>query len=248
MKDSDGSSERKSATSPPGSPDLYGDSGGTWRVAPTGRGKAEKQEAGTRVLFHVPIIHTQDDMGSLAEFIKEEYGQRFSQQKLREHLEAIGRMWEDITETIGELPLDWRRVRIYQDGLPVCGREAEIVQKLATSGSRNHRLIASLMERGAALEGTEEPQLLLQEYKAIRAIAQAADTAERDRRMEEYARASQQLLTARDRFIGQRIDLTLGTEETGLLFLGMLHAVDRFLPADIRVKHYANIALNRHRR
>ena len=38
-----------------------------------------------------------------------------------------------------------------------------------------------------------------------------------------------------DRFIADQIDRTLEPGWTGLLFLGMLHAVDRFLPADVQL-------------
>ena len=52
-------------------------------------------------------------------------------------------------------------------------------------------------------------------------------------RREAYAN---DLLERRDRAIAQRIDQTLAQGETGLVFLGLLHAIGRFLPPDIHVE------------
>jgi hypothetical protein len=43
------------------------------------------------------------------------------------------------------------------------------------------------------------------------------------------------LLAQRDQFIARRINDTLKAGETGILFLGLLHAVERYLDRDIRV-------------
>jgi hypothetical protein len=47
------------------------------------------------------------------------------------------------------------------------------------------------------------------------------------------------LLEARDRFIAGRIDTTLGDREDGILFIGALHKVAKFLPQRIRVEYLA---------
>jgi len=125
-------------------------------------------------------------------------------------------------------------VRLYQDGLPVCGREAEIVADLAQKGSRNHQLLLRLMAQGAILMGTESGELLLQEYQ----LARQALTSRTPRAAELAARRrsrGEALLEQRDRFIARRIHETLQKGEAGLLFVGMLHAVERFLPKDIKV-------------
>jgi signal transduction histidine kinase len=61
-------------------------------------------------------------------------------------------------------------VRLYQDGLPVCGREEEIVRDLAGSGSQNHQILLELIARGARLTGSESPSLLLEEYELARQL------------------------------------------------------------------------------
>ncbi len=43
------------------------------------------------------------------------------------------------------------------------------------------------------------------------------------------------LLQRRDQFIGQRINDTLKSGETGILFLGMLHSLERYLKQDVKV-------------
>ena len=76
----------------------------------------------------------------------------------------MAELWNDIRRAIEALGLDFRRVRIYQDGLPVCGKEEQIVRELAGAGSLNHQLVLELAGKGAALVGTEDPQLLIREY------------------------------------------------------------------------------------
>ena len=57
------------------------------------------------------------------------------------------------------------KTRIYQDGLPICGFEERIVRELAKAGSSNHQLILRLLDQGAVLMGTEDSQLLMEEYE-----------------------------------------------------------------------------------
>ncbi|MBN1348357.1 hypothetical protein JXJ21_03045 [candidate division KSB1 bacterium] len=54
--------------------------------------------------------------------------------------------------------------------------------------------------------------------------------------LHEYARQGNALLEERDRFIADKIDNTLKTGETGLLFMGMMHQVEKYLKKNIFVK------------
>ncbi len=144
----------------------------------------------------------------------------------------IDKIWTEIERTIDSLALSFERVRLYQDGLPVCGREAEIVSELAQAGSRNHQLLLRLMARGATIMGTESGDLLVQEYQLAKQSlaarpARAAGVAAQRRALTEA------LLQRRDRFIAQRLNDTLKPSETGILFLGMLHSLNRYLQEDI---------------
>ena len=51
------------------------------------------------------------------------------------------------------------------------------------------------------------------------------------------------LLVRRDQYIANRINRSLSAGETGILFLGMLHAVERYLDPDIRVVHPVHLRL-----
>ena len=131
------------------------------------------------------------------------------------------------------LRLDYRKARLYQDGLPACGLEEKIVRDLAMQGVPNHRILLKLMERGAAIEGTEDPDLLRAEYELIMTTAVGATDAGRS----EGACAAQlrDLLDQRDRFIARRIDATLTQQDIGILFLGALHRAAQKLPGSIQV-------------
>lgn len=83
------------------------------------------------------------------------------------------------------------------------------------------------MSQGAQLMGTEDPDLLLQEYRLHQKTI--GD--------EEYKKQSALLLSSRDRFIAARINSTLMAGEVGLLFLGMAHAVEPLLDTDILARH-----------
>src|SRR5262249_53680159 len=119
-----------------------------------------------------------------------------------------------------------------QDGLPACGLEEKIVRDLAMEGVPNYRILLKLMERGATLEGTEDPDLLRTEYELIMSAAAGATDAGRS----EGVRAARlrDLLDQRDRFIARRIDATLAPGDIGILFLGALHRAVQKLPGRFR--------------
>ncbi len=192
-----------------------------------------------RWLIYVPMVHTMVDMGSEAETLRREYVRRYGEEGWIRSRLAIEGIWEGIGKQILSLKLNSRRVRIYQDGLPVSGRELQILAEVAARGSRNYQIVQELVQRGATLEGTEDPALLVEEYRYIKAITTAKDRAERKRAQEEYAREGRRLLRERDAFISRRIDETLKDGEVGILFLGSLHRVDQHLPADIQVEYLA---------
>lgn len=190
-----------------------------------------------RRLICVPIIHTEADLGSMAEFFKKEYKKRYDQKKWKAHTRAIDEMWHGISEKIVQLNLDWQSVRIYQDGLPVCGRELEIVSELAKKGSINHKIVLDLVKWGCKLEGTEDSKLLLQEYDTLQKVVHAKSELQRKNLTNEYNRTGKKLLIKRDRFIANRINQTLRKSEIAILFIGMMHTVDKFLSKDIEVKY-----------
>jgi hypothetical protein len=148
-----------------------------------------------RILIYFPIIHTQTDMGNLKASVRHVMLKKAGLQSFKRKAEAVNRLWTEIELAIDALKLDYRKVRLYQDALPVCGREADIIRDLADKGSRNHRLLLKLMERGAVPMGTESADLLLEEYETIKRVIDA--------------------------------------DETGIIFLGLLHDPTVYLPTDI---------------
>jgi hypothetical protein len=185
-----------------------------------------------RFLIHIPIIHTQAEMGTLAKEIGSRLAKELGPRWLQKKETAVDSLWDSIEMMLAQIDLPRARVRIYQDGLPVCGREIEIVNELANAGSRNHRLIADLAKKGATIMGTESGELLIEEYRRVKQIlAQSGVAAKADPMID----AGAALLEKRDRFMAERIDRTLQPGEIGILFIGMLHSVQRYLARDITV-------------
>ena len=140
-------------------------------------------------------------------------------------------MWQEIEQTVERLPIEAGKTRVYQDGLPVCPHEARIISELAKAGSRNYKLLLRMESHGAMLMGTEDPDLLVEEYQlAVIGLNSGGAGGKRQRELRSAA-----LLEKRDRFIAARIDDTLQPGETGILFLGMLHSVQPYLDRDINV-------------
>ena len=178
-------------------------------------------------LLYVPVVHSSADMGSAASGYKAAFIARFGEEKWHERGEEYTAIWHAIHDAVDQAierfggPL--QQVKLYQDSLPVCDHEAAMVAQMTAQGSENHRLLSALMERGAVLVGTESLDLLLEEYQLLQAPDQiGADASD--------------LLKRRDRFIAKRIDETLGETELGVLFIGALHHVDRYMPSRITVE------------
>jgi hypothetical protein len=182
-------------------------------------------------------VHTDADMGSLRQPLEKLKMSTGGKQGLARGTWLANKTWDEIERVVDQLPRPAGTVRIYQDGLPVCGNEQRVIAELAEAGSRNHRLIQRLVGQGAIPMGTESAELLLEEYElavaslAPRGLRSALRSAGREKALGES------LLDRRDRFIGARINSTLADGETGILFLGLLHAVERHLDRDITVVH-----------
>jgi hypothetical protein len=187
-----------------------------------------------RRLKYVPIIHTGVEMGSMYGTLKDEYIRRFGTQKWEEHNRIIEDFWQGIRNKIFDLNLDHPNTRLYQDGLPVCGKEMDLVQELVRMGSRNHQILMELIQLGAKIEGTEDPKLLLEEYDYLKKASADLDKKQVKRRFQRLAKS---ILEKRDLYIGQRIDKTLREGETGLLFIGITHKVNEKLPKDIGIDY-----------
>lgn len=171
-------------------------------------------------------------MGGLRETIKRSTLQTKGLAAWKRKVTAVDTVWTQIERFIEDLRIPYATVRLYQDGLPVCGRETDIVRELAESGSRNHRLLLRLMEKGATVMGTESPELLVEEYELAKKLLSGANCPPVGGNPQNL---SEGLLAKRDQFIARRINNTLRSGETGILFLGMLHSLANLIDEDIRV-------------
>ena len=176
-------------------------------------------------------------MGALSGAIRRLTIEKLGEQEWERNVRAIDQLWTGIRETIEQWDLPYSRVRLYQDGLPNCGREVQIVTDLANAGSPNHQLLLYLMQKGAVLMGTESPDLLLEEYLLIQQVLDARDLGEAEQVEARQEALSHSLLERRDRYVAQRINETLCQAETGVLFLGMLHSLEGLLARDIHVSY-----------
>ena len=179
-----------------------------------------------RALIHLPIIHGMDDLGSAGQ----QLGSARPAGQAQRQQAAVDQFWDILETTLAGFGLDYKKVKVYQDGLPVCGKEDDIVSETARGGSRNFRLLQTLREQGATLMGTESGELLLEEYALMRQMQnpQAGQP-------KPAPAAAKALLDKRDEYIARRIGDTLQDEEMGLLFLGLLHDIESKLPEDIKI-------------
>jgi len=198
-----------------------------------------------RKLAYLPIIHTVADMGTLGASIRRMKLSALGRQGLTRNAAVVEKMWEEIESVVANLPVTPGTVRVYQDGLPVCRREQEIVSELAGAGSRNHRLLLKLQARGATLMGTESPELLVEEYQLAAAAFASGATVRMEIRKKQLRDT---LLERRDRYIADRINGTLDAGESGILFMGMLHDVTRYLDSNIDLVYPLGPTLVRQRR
>lgn len=188
-------------------------------------------------LIYIPIIHSEADMGSMASAMKHTYVERYGMARWRRHINTVSSMWGGIKKKIEELKLNCKKVKIYQDGLPLCGREMEIMEDVAHLGSHNYSIIKELVNKGAELIGTEDPKLLIEEYNFYKNLLGITDVSKRKKAVQKAKKRRDELLNERDKFIADRIKNTLKKGETGILFIGIEHEVNKYLAKNIKVEY-----------
>jgi hypothetical protein len=192
----------------------------------------------SRTLIYIRIIHSQVDMGAFSNSLRRVALEKFGEAAWKRKVNRIEEMWKETEKFIQSLSLSYEKVRLYQDGLPVCGREDEIVSEVARAGGWNYRLLLHLMKKGATIMGTESPELLVEEYELMKEVLAEGDASREDRNEPQPKALSESLLERRDQFMADRIHSTLQSGETGILFLGMLHSLEKRLPKDMQVVIY----------
>jgi len=190
----------------------------------------------SRRLVWIPVVHSQADLGSLSVSVKSLLLKRIGPEKWKKREETIEQMWRGVQTEVDGLKLNYGKVKLYQDGLPNCGRELGIVEELAKTGSKNHKILLGMVKKGAVLVGTESPELLREEYEFMRRLLTTLESGNMEEPALQREADARVLLGKRDRYIADRIDKTLKPGETGLVFLGVLHSLGKFIPLDIQVK------------
>ncbi len=211
-----------------------------------------------RKLVYVPVLHAREDVDQKTGVLQGNTGTGAKDSEFNADHSAVGEMWAGIAAKIEELNLPWNKTRIYQDGLPVSGKELEIVKRLTDNGSWNHQLILNLLKKGAKLEGTENMDFLVREYDLLNvllmkqsdanpgakadlsAVVPIVPTSRESGRIgtkEEYQQKSRELLKLRDEFILDRIEATLQEGETGIVFMGVMHRLDKLLEKGFLVSY-----------
>ena len=187
-----------------------------------------------RKLIYVPIIHTDPDLGQLAEGVEEQAKEIVGSDNWGKHKQLVRRYWIEIENY-------WKKkkvggVKIFQDGLLANGEVGRrIVKELASKGSINHRIIEQLEKKGAKLVKTEDPELLKEEYFLTRELIKKKSFLGGLFAYLRYKLRKDKLLAARDAYIIKRINESLEEGETGVCFLGAYHQVLSSLPGDITV-------------
>jgi len=190
-----------------------------------------------RKLFLIRIVHTATDMGTMSDGLMKEGMAKMGTEKWLLNQKKIEQFWDDLEKEIDGLDLDYSRTRIYQDGLPCSGDLGlRIVRETADKGSRNYQIVRKLIDRGAKIEATENPQLLRKEYEHIKAILTAQTEEEKAAAVNSYDKIKDELIKERDAFIAKAIDITLKEDEAGVLFIGAFHNVLPMVAKDIEVK------------
>lgn len=183
--------------------------------------------------MYIPIIHTNPDLGSLAADL-EDKAVKLLGNYWREHKWTIKRYWQEIDRFLQGKT--FTKVLIFQDGLPEGGETAQvIIDKLAQTGSPNYQLLKFLVQRGARMQKTEDPELLKQEYQLTKDLAARKNLLSTIFAFLKYKLKKNGLLKARDNYIAKQINQNLPEGETGICFLGAYHDVLSKLRSDIKI-------------
>ena len=71
--------------------------------------------------IHIPIVHGHAEMGAARNKVRRAHVERRGEDAWDKSGRVIAELWQAIEQTFDSLHLDYRKVRLYQDGLPLCG-------------------------------------------------------------------------------------------------------------------------------
>lgn len=188
-----------------------------------------------RTLIYVPVIHSGADLGSLAGDITKRGIADLGEDFWKKHQKTVKDFWDVISNYFDFI--DVSGIKIYQDGMIADGEVGEkIVEEGRSNGSNNYALVSRLLKKSALLVRTESFHLVKEEYDRLRAITQSNSIFQKLLGFMRYKLVKTRLLNQRDRFIAERINETLGPQETGILFIGASHGVKDWIAQDIQIR------------
>ena len=189
-----------------------------------------------RKLIYIPIIHTSPDMGSFGKELAKKSADLLGESKWQLHTKTVVGYWNAIETFFENDKLNVKGIKIFQDGMFVDGEQAlKIIQDGVKSGSKNSAIVLKLMRQGAQLIKTEDFKLVKKGYDCIYSIIHSKNSFKRIYALLKYKILKPIILLKRDKFIANIIDETLGSNETGILFIGAYHQVLSKIPSDITV-------------
>lgn len=179
------------------------------------------------ILYYVPIIHSVEDYGSLGPAIKKAFVRQDGEAAFDLLQKNIGEFWKIVEKRIEKAIPDVRDLIIYHDGFPVGSKE----KILALFGymcqghpeSPDFRLVKKMLDKGAALEGTEDINLVIEQLQLYQRAVEAVSPDEQKKMLAANAVRSLKITKLRDEFIARRINDTLPEDKKGILFLGRDH-------------------------
>jgi len=185
-------------------------------------------------LLYVPIIHMEADLGSVAAIVDKKSSQVCGKERWNKHKKAVSGFWDSIINYFDLL--EALSPKIYQDGLMIDGEVGKkIIEEGASKGSKNHKIVLKLMEKGAKIMKTEDLSLLKEEYNSLVKLSQTKSPLEKMLVYMGYKLRKNPLMRKRDKFIAERINETLQDGEVGVLFIGVYHNVLPRISKDIMV-------------
>ncbi len=185
-------------------------------------------------LIYVPVIHSSADLGSIGADVARRGATDLGEDIWARHRQTVAGFWEALTHYFDSLNVSG--MKIYQDGMVADGAVGvKIIEETARTGSQNYELLAALLKRGAVLMKTEDFSLAKEERDRLLAITNAGSLTGKLLGYLKYKLTKGGLLKRRDRFIAGRINETLNSGETGILFIGAFHNTKNMLSAEIEV-------------
>ncbi len=176
-----------------------------------------------RTLYHVPLIHSPAELGSLKDTFLEQHIRAHGNDATQVFVQSVQAYWQEVLRRLEEHGFfqaeTAKDLHVFVDSMPDTteAMKHNILNALAAKDLPLYSIVKKIRDCGAHVHGTEGMGLLLREWACWQ---QYVETGRAPDPKEQAA-----LLRLRDTYIAQRIDASLPQDGTGLLFLGQLHDI-----------------------